>query len=563
MSDEKALIRKFVLQNSVKYDGKPNIGAVIGKIISEKPELKKDIKKLQEEIQKIIKEISKIKVADQLKELQKIAPELLEKKEVEKKTLPEFKGAANGKFVTRFEPSPSGPLHIGHAFVLGLIHAYNRVYSGKLILRIADTNAENIDPNAYKMIPEDANWLTNNGISEVVIQSDRMDVYYSYAEKLLRTGKAYVCTCSSENFKSLSDQKQPCPCRDLPMEVHLERWKKMFDEYEEGTAVVRIKTDIGHKNPAMRDWPAVRIKDTKHPRTGTKYRVWPLMNFSVVVDDIESGMTHIIRGKDHYDNAKKQEYVYNYLNKKIPETIFVGRINFEGVEVSCSKTRIRIEAGEFSGWDDIRVPFLRALKKRGYMPEAFVNFSIEVGPSQNDKTVSADEFFKNINALNKDVIDSKSNRYFFVSNPVKIDVKNAPERPCELDKHPTYPERGKRVFKTKEKFLITKDDFDSLKDKKLYRLMDCLNFTKKGKDFVFDSAEYEKYKDKGEKIMHWLPDDGKNIEVSVLMPDNKKIKGFAEESIKEMGEGDICQFERFGFVRLDSKKNMEFWFGHK
>ena len=118
-------------------------------------------------------------------------------------------------------------------------------------------------------------------------------------------------------------------------------------------------------------------------------------------------------------------------------------------------------------------------------------------------------------------------------------------------------------FKTKEKFLITKDDFDSLKDKKLYRLMDCLNFTKKGKDFVFDSAEYEKYKDKGEKIMHWLPDDGKNIEVSVLMPDNKKIKGFAEESIKEMGEGDICQFERFGFVRLDSKKNMEFWFGHK
>jgi glutamyl-tRNA synthetase len=563
MPDDKTLIKKFILQNSIKFDGKPNVGAVIGKIIGEKPELKKDIKKLREEIQKVIKEISKIKVAEQLKELQKIAPELLEKKEAEKKTLPELNGAVKGKFVTRFEPSPSGPLHIGHAYVLGLIHAYNRIYNGKLILRIADTNADNINPESYKLIPEDASWLTGNGVSEVVIQSDRMDVYYAYAEKLLRIGKAYVCTCSAENFKSLSDSKEACPCRELPMEIQLERWKKMFGEYKEGDAVVRIKTDIQHKNPAMRDWPAMRINDTEHPRKGKEFRVWPLMNFSVVVDDIESGMTHIIRGKDHYDNAKKQGYVYDYLNKKIPESIFVGRINFEGMEVSCSKTRMKIEAGEFSGWDDIRLPFLRALKKRGYLPDAFVNYAIDVGPSQNDKTVTMDEFFKTINALNKDIIDSKSNRYFFVSTPVKITIKNAPEKKCELDRHPTYPERGKRIFKTKDKFLITKDDSDSLRDKKLYRLMDCLNFIKKGKEFVFDSAEYEKYKDKGEKIMHWLPDEGKNIEVSVLMPDNKKIKGVAEESVKELKEGDICQFERFGFVRLDNKKKMEFWFGHK
>ena len=563
MQKESELIRKFVLQNSIKYEGKPSMGAVIGKILSEKPELKKDIKKLQDDVKKEIDKIKKTPLERQIEELKKIAPELLERKEAEKKGLPEFKGAEKGKFITRFAPSPSGPLHIGHAYVLGLIHAYNRMYNGKLILRIEDTNADNISRQSYEMLPEDANWLTKNGVSEVMMQSDRMDVYYHYAEKLLSIGKAYVCTCSVEVFKSHSDKKEACPCRELPREEQLERWKRMFADYREGDAVLRIKTDIAHKNPAMRDWPAIRIKDSEHPRQGTKYRVWPLMNFSVVVDDIETGMTHIIRGKDHYDNAKKQEYVYNYLNRKIPETIFVGRINFEGMEVSCSKTKMKIDAGEYSGWDDIRLPFLRALRKRGYQPDAFVNFAVDVGPSPNDKTVSIDEFFKLVNSYNREIIETISNRYFFINNPVKIGIKNAPEKKSEILKHPDFPERGKRAFKTKGKFLVTKDDYDSLKEKQLYRLMDCVNFAKKGKEFVFDSEEYEKYKDKGDKIMHWLPDDTSNVEASVLMPDNKKIKGVAEGTIKELKEGDICQFERFGFVRLNDKKKMEFWFAHK
>jgi len=557
------LIKKYVLYNSIKYDGKPQAGAVLGKILGENPELKKDIKKLQQEIKKEIDSIKKMPVEKQIEELKKIAPELLEKKEAEKKQLPEFKGAEKGKFITRFAPSPSGPLHIGHAYTLGLIYAYNRIYNGKLILRIEDTNPENIYPKAYEMIPEDANWLTKNGIYEVIIQSDRMKIYYHYAEKLINIGKAYVCTCSAETFKSLIDEKKPCPCRELPREEQLERWRKMFTEYKEGQAVLRIKTDIEHKNPAMRDWPAARIKEAEHPRQGREYRVWPLMNFSVVVDDIESGVTHIIRGKDHFDNAKKQEYVYNYLNKKIPETLFLGRINFEGMEVSCSKTRARTEAGEFSGWDDIRLPFIKALRKRGYQPEAFVNFAIDIGPSPNDKTVSAEEFFKLVNYYNREIIEPKANRYFFVKNPVKIVIKNAPNKKCRILKHPDFSERGERIFNTNGKFLITKDDYELLKEKQLYRLMDCVNFIKKGKEFVFDSEEYEKFRKEGSRIMHWLPDDNTNVEVSVLMPDNKKIKGFAESTIKELKEGDICQFERFGFVRLDNKKKMEFWFCHK
>ena len=288
------------------------------------------------------------------------------------------------------------------------------------------------------------------------------------------------------------------------------------------------------------------------------------MHFSVAVDDIESGMTHIIRGKDHMDNAKKQEYIYNYLNKKIPETIFVGRINFEGMEVSCSKTRFRIDAGEFSGWDDIRLPFLRALRKRGYQAEAFVKYAEDVGPSQNDKTVNREEFFKQLDAYNRDIVSPIAGRYFFVEEPVKIKIKNAPEKVCKVHKHPDFPEKGDRVFKTNDLFYITKKDFESLKEKKLYRLMDCLNFVKKGKELVFDSLEYEKYREKGDKIMHWLPADA-TVKAKVVMNDDKKteIKGLAEEGIKELKEGEVCQFERFGFVCLENKKESVFWWGHK
>ncbi len=558
----KETIRKYVLQNSIRFNGKPQAGAVIGKVIGENPELKKDIGKLKEEIQKAISETSKLTVEEQLKELEKTAPELLEKKEQEKKKLPELKNAKKGKVIMRFEPSPSGPLHIGHAYMLGLNHTYCEKYGGKFILRISDTNPDNIYFSSYEMIVEDAKWMTNNKIEEVQFQSDHMDKYYYYAEKLIKTGHAYVCTCSSEHFKTLLDKKEACPCRNLPYEDQAERWEKMFSKYKEGDAVVRVKTDMKHRNPAIRDWPAVRIKDSNHPRTGTKYRVWPLMNLAVSVDDIEAGMTHIIRGKDHMDNAKKQEFIYKYLNKKVPETKFVGRINFKGFEVSCTKTKFRIDAGEFSGWDDIRLPFLKALRKRGYQPDTFVNFAIDIGPSQTDKTVSSDDFFKLINACNRDIIDKESNRYFFVKEPVKITIKDSPVKKAGLLKHPDFPKRGRRVFKTNEKFLIAKDDFDSIKEGQLYRLMDCVNFVRRGKEFVFDSEDYETFRKKGKKIMHWLPQQG-NADASVRMPDNSVVKGKAEETVKEIEEGSTCQFERFGFARLDNKKKMEFWFGHK
>ena len=558
----KQTIRKFALQNALRYNGKANPGALVGRVIAAHPEAKKDMKALMREINEIVKDVNKLGVQKQEQELKKIAPELLEIKPKEKPGLPPLKKAVKGKVVMRFEPSPSGPLHIGHAYVLGLNAAYCKEYGGKLILRIADTNPENIYDKAYDLIPEDAQWLVK--VWKTVVQSDRIEIYYKYAEEVLKKGYAYVCTCPPEKWREGMLKSLPCPCRDISVKENLQRWQKMFKGYKAGDAVVRIKTSITHPNPAMRDWPALRINDSSHPRQKKKYRVWPLMNFSVAVDDHDLGITHAIRAKDHIDNEKRQRFLYEHMGWKNPEHLYVGRINFEDMEVSATKTRGAVEKKKFEGWDDIRLPFLPALRRRGYQPEAFLHYALDVGITQNDKTVSKKEFFKQIDHFNKEVIEPKAERYFFVADPVKITVAQAPRQSVTLDLHPDH-KKGGRKFNTQKEFYVARWDYKGFKEKKLYRLMGCLNFTKQKNKFTFDSKEYEKYKEKGAAILHWLPVGEKLVNVEVRMPDNSIVKGLGEAVLSKLKEGTVIQLERFGFVRLDKKgkDKVVFWFAHR
>jgi len=455
-------------------------------------------------------------------------------------------------------------MHIGHGFALSLSSEYCRKNKGKLILRIEDTNPDNIDPIAYDKMPDEGKWVTKDNISETIIQSDRMDIYYKYAKTLFDMEALYVCTCDPEESKKLRNDKQACTCRELSKDDQIKRWNKMLDgTFKPGECVVRVKTDITHKNPAMRDFPVFRINDSKHPRQNNKYRVWPLMNMSVWVDDVEFGMTHIIRAKDHADNAKRQEYLYNYLKKPIPETVFVGKINFTGMPVSCSTTRKAIEEGKYSSWEDIRIPFLAPLRRRGFTPDAFIKYAESVGVSLNDKTVTKEEFFKTIDAFNKDVIDPVSKRFYFVWDPVDITVDGAPSMELEHDFHKDN-EKGGRKFKTGTSFIITKEDFDGFNNGEMNRLMDCLNFNVSVNGYSFVDKDYMTFKEKGKKIIHWLPKDS-GIKTEVLMPDNTITSGMIEENANVLKVGDVVQLERFGFCRLDSIDNdvYKFWFAHK
>ena len=559
------LIRKYALQNAVSFSGKANPGAVIGKVLGEKPDLKEKIKDIAKEVQAVVKEVNALPVKKQTEELKKLAPKLLEKKKViPRKELPDLDGAKPGKVVMRFEPSPSGPLHVGHAYTLGLNSELCRKYKGKLILRIADTNPENITQPAYEMIPQDAEWVTKGNVFETFIQSDRMETYYQHAKELLERGHAYVCTCTPEAFKDYMAKQTPCPCRDLKNKEHLHRWSKMLKEWKEGDGVVRIKTNLDDRNPALRDWPALRIKEADHLRQGKKYRVWPLLNFAVAIDDHEMGVTHTIRAKEHMDNEKRQKFIYDYMGWKIPQHLYIGRINFTGMRVSASETRRLIEKGEYTGWDDIRIPFLEALRRRGYQPEAFIKYALDVGVSQTDKTVSREEFFKTLDAFNRQAIDSSTYRYFFINKPQEIRIEKAPSQKVELDLHPDS-EKGGREFHTSEWFYVDKEDFKRFKDGKLYRLMDCLNFVKKKGKFAFDSNEYSNFKNSGDFILHWLPKEADLATVEVKMPDGTAHSGLGEPPLKTLKEGTVVQFERFGFCRLDRKEpdKLVFWYAHK
>ena len=138
-----------------------------------------------------------------------------------------------------------------------------------------------------------AQQLQSKNVSDkTYFKSDRLDIYYEYAEKLINKKAAYVCTCSAEKFKEFADMQKDCPCRKNDMKKNLELWNKMTDKYgfREGQAVLRFKSSMKDKNPAMRDFPLARINLASHPRQNKKYRVWPLMNFSVSVDDIEDKM---------------------------------------------------------------------------------------------------------------------------------------------------------------------------------------------------------------------------------------------------------------------------------
>ncbi|MBS3159495.1 glutamate--tRNA ligase [Candidatus Woesearchaeota archaeon] len=529
------MIEKYALQNAIKFNGKCDSKAIIGKVLQENPNLKNNMKELMQKINNTVKEINKLALNQQIKRLKEIAPELLEERKEERKDLKELPNVKN-KVVMRIAPSPSGPLHIGHVCNYIFNSEYCKRYKGDFIVRIDDTNADNIYKPAYKMIEDDSKWLCNN-INKVVCQSDFMGSYYDAIEKLIELNKAYVCECSGDEFREYIKKRKACPCRNK--KDHTNRFAKMFSEYKPGEAIVRIKTNLRDKNPAMIDFGLARIKETIHPKTSKNYRVWPLLNLAVAVCDKELKITHAVRGKDQQDGVKKERIICDYLNWNKPEIIYFGMINFEGMELSKTKIKLAIERNEFDSWEDIRLPFLAALRKRGYKAEALRRFALDLGLTENDKTVDKDEFFKLLNYHQKQIIE-KSFRYFMVVDPIeiKLDIK----KEIELDLHPES-KKGGRKLKINKRLFISKIDFDSLKKDYVYRFMDLCNFTL-DKKIKFHSETYDEYKSLKNKggILHYLPYD--DYKVKVRFENNLLKDAIIENKLKN---GEIFQAERMGF----------------
>ncbi len=555
----KKAIEKYALQNAIKYNGKANPKALIGKIMGEFPEARANPKVTMQTIKEIVGEVNILSVDSQKEKLQQIAPELLEKKEKKEKDLFAFL-KLKGKINTGYPPGPEKYPHIGHAKASFVNYELAKKTGGKFILRFEDTNPKLVKKEFYDIILDNLRWL---GIEwdELVYASDHMDMYYNHAEKLIKDGKAYMCRCNGDTIKESRAKGKPCNCRGNTVEENLELWKGFF-EAEPGSMILRLKIDLKHKNTTMRDPTVFRIIDHDHARHAKKYRVWPNYDFQNSIQDSFSDIDMRIRTKEFEMRSELQRWIQDALGIKETNTYEIGRFNIEGVPSSGRVIREMIHEGKLIGWDDPMLPTIVALRRRGFQPKAIKDFVLSTGLTKNEATLTWDDIIMH----NKRLLDKEANRYFFIDSPVEIIIEGAPEQEIKLNIHPEDEKKGYRKYKTNDRFLISKNDFDKLKDKEMVRLMDCLNFEKKGDKFVYHSQSHKDFKGKGRKIMHFLPQQKDLLDVEILMPDKKVVTGKASPYISKLKEGQVIQFERFGFCKLDQFEKGDnkyiFWFTH-
>jgi len=557
----KTIVERYALENALSHEGKADLKSVMNKVMGERPDLRSKAKETVPMIKALVEEVNKLDKATQEKRLTDLGGPF-EHVKVEARTgLPPLENVKD-KVVMRFAPGPSGPLHIGNTRAALLNDEYCKMYKGQFINRIEDTDPDRIMPEAYDWIPEDLQWLGIK-IDKTVIQSDRFEQYFEHAKKLLEMGHAYVCTCKPEIWRELKNQKTACPHRDKAPSDQLNEWDKMRSGvYGQEEAGVIIKTDLLHPNPAIRDWPAVRICETPHPRLGTKYRIYPLMNFSVALDDHLLGLTHVLRGKDHLNNTYRQDYLYRYFGWVSPVYIHYGRVNIEGLELSKSKMKLGIDEGRYLGWDDPRLGSIRALAKRGIEPGAIRRYWVEVGPKPVDIAFTWSTLF----AFNKEIVDPKANRYFFVEDPrpIRIEGQGSEQLDGHAPVHPQDPSRGIRkvLVNGNDGVLVQAADISGLAPGAIVRLKDLCNIKLKTQELAEFIGQDLSVLKTGAKNIQWVH-PAHNLETLVHMPDGTDLSGKCEVMTKDSA-GKVIQFERFGFVRIeDHGGKIVGWFTHK
>ena len=559
----------YALQNAVQFKGQANPKAVIGKVIADLGKEGFSPKDIIPVVNSVTKEINKLSFEKQLSLLKKIAPRLLKKEKKERDfSLPELPNAEIGKVVTRFPPEPNGYLHIGHAKAAIVDYEYAKKYEGKFILRFDDTNPENANIDFYDAQKKDLSWL---GVKwdEEYRTSDNLKKHYKFAEKLINQNDAYVCTCKSDDIKHGRYHGETCSCCGTECVDNLSLWKDMLNSSLDG-AILRLRGDMTCDNSAMRDPTLFRIIEKPHPIHGDKYRLWPTYDFAGAIEDSISGVTHPFRTKEYELRDQCYFELLDRLGLRKPNLMEFARLSIEGMPVSKRKIKPLIESGKVDGYDDIRLPTLRGLRKRGILADAIKQFVLEQGISKVESTVN----FGLVESINRKIVDPIAKRLFFVIDPIPLYVEDAPKQKKEISFHPSNKDLGVRTIKANKSFYVQKSDLDRLKIGDVFRLKDLYNVkilekNKKisakfaGKDLISDSLKVQ-----------WTSDEYKKMEVFLAGPlyvNNKfneksmiKLEGFAEIEINDIKSGEIVQFERFGFVRIEKTDNkIVGYFTHK
>ncbi len=558
-------IRKMALQNAFEHGGQTQDKIILGKILGTKPEFRTKVKEITGDISEIVANVNQLSSEEQKKEIEENFPEILVPKEkIEGRVgLPELEGAEQGKVVTRFTPEPNGYPHIGHAKAVIISSEYAKMYGGKFILRMDDTNPEVERMEYHAAIKVGLEWL---GIEwdEEKQTSDDMEIFYEKCIELLNSGRAYVCTCKRDNISKNRRERKACKCSMGDIDKNNKNWEKMKKKFKPGDAIVRFRGDMKADNAVMRDPVLFRIIDESHYTLGKKYRIWPSYDMSVAIEDSISGVTHALRSKE-FELRKELIYaILNALNMRKPYQGFFSRLEFKGMPMSKRLIKPLIEEGKVSWYDDPRLPTLEALKRRGIRPEAIKKFIMSLGLTKADTLAPFDA----LEAFNRKVVDAESTRLFMVSNARKLTVKNLPISSVEIPNHPIN-DMGKRKIEIDGNFYISGDDAQNIKQGMQIRLLGLGNvsITKAGTefegDFIGDGETTNILK------IQWVSQKTAH-KIKMIIPKVLFIgEEFNEESLEELDvytephylqlkEGEEIQFVRFGYCRKDSQNQAIF-----
>lgn len=547
---------KYAVKNAYDY-GKAKLSNVLNKVISEMPELKKDIKELAEEVSRTIERVNGMN-DEQIREAYgKYRDEFAEEqRQKEESGKPKFmlEGAKENDFATRFPPEPNGYLHIGHAKVAFMEQKFAEIYKGKLFLYFDDTNPEKESQDYVDAIKHDLHWL---GIKfdDEYYASDSIERTYHCARQLIERDRAYVCLCDPETVKKNRFNGIECGHRKHDRERNFALFEKMLaGNFEEEMAILRFKADMQSDNRSLRDPTIMRIKYAKHYRQGEKYVVWPTYHLNTPIMDSVHGITDAIRSKEYELSNALYDMILEALNMRVPRMHLEARLNIIGNITSKRKIQELIKQNLVSGFDDPRLVTIMALRKRGIKPNAIQEFVLRFGMSMTDSSVDISLLLSE----NKKVVDSRAKRLYYVENPAKVLVNNEREQEVEIQLHPSN-DLGSRRIRIGNAFYISGDDFDSIKEDERLGLkgafavkVNSIDHDKRTVSASVDGQEAGRriqwvsdrnYVETFIEIPNRLVDENENYMEGSLTVSN----GYAESYIDSLKDGEIVQFERFGF----------------
>ena len=383
-------------------------------------------------------------------------------------------GRFQGKVHTRFPPEPNGYLHIGHAKSISLNFGIAEQYGGACNLRFDDTNPAKEEQEYIDAITEDLRWLGYQWHERVMFASDYFDQLYEMALELIQIGKAYVDELSQDEIRAyrgtLNTPGRDSPCRDRPIAENLELFEKMrAGGFREGEAVLRAKIDMSSGNINLRDPVMYRILDAPHPRTGSKWKIYPMYDFAHGQSDSIEGITHSICTLEYEDHRPLYDWYLDNIEIFHPQQIEFARLEMSHTVLSKRKLIRLVNDGRVQGWDDPRMPTISGLRRRGYTPHAIRQFCDDVGVGKVKGKVA----FHKLEYHIRQHLNKTANRVMAVLNPLRLVISNYPDDQVEALEAINNPEdaaAGTRMLPFSKTLYIEREDFMEDPPRKFFRL---------------------------------------------------------------------------------------------